>query len=72
MKDEPLYYLLRKARIKTENQLIDSFDSSWKYCPDTGRSTVAYTIFYQGCIIDNVTNVTGPVSQSGAESYYNS
>ena len=42
--------------------------SSWKDCPDTGRSIGAYIIFYQGGTIDHVTHVTGPVAQSSAES----
>ena len=40
--------LLRQAMIKTENHLMDFSDSSWKDYPDTGISTGAYVIFYQG------------------------
>ena len=40
-------------------------------CPDTGRSTGAYIIFYQGGPIDHGTHVPGPVAQSSAESEYN-
>ena len=47
-------------------------DYSWQDCPDTGRSTGAYIIFYQGGTIDHGTHVPGPVSQSSAESDYNS
>ena len=36
--DAHLSYLLRQASIKTENELMDLSDSSWKYCPDTGIS----------------------------------
>ena len=43
-------------------------DSSWQYFPDTGRSTGAYIIFYQGGPIDHGTHVPGQVSQSNAES----
>ena len=32
-------------------------DSSWKYFPDTGRSAVAYIIFYEGVPIDHGTHV---------------
>ena len=39
--------------------------------PDTGRSTGAYMIFYQGGPNEYGTQVTGPVSQSSAESEYN-
>ena len=63
--------LLRQANIKTKNHLMDFSDSSWKDCPDTGRSTGAYIIFYQGGTIDHVTHVPVPVAQSSAESEYN-
>ena len=46
-------------------------DSSWQDCPDTGRSTGAYNIFYQGGPIDHGTHVPGPIAQSSAESEYN-
>ena len=41
------------------------------YCPDTGRSTGAYIIYYQSGPIDHSTHVPGPVSQSSAEIEYN-
>ena len=71
MNDAPLYELLKQANIKTDNQLVVLFDSSWQDCTDTGRSTGAYTIFYQGGTIYHSTYVLGPVSQSSAESEYN-
>ena len=46
-------------------------DSSWQDCPDTGRSTGAYIIYYQGGPIDHGTHVPGPVAQSSVESEYN-
>ena len=46
-------------------------DYSLQDCPDTGRSTGAYIIFYQGVPIDHGTHVPGPVAQSSAESEYN-
>ena len=64
MNDAPVTNLLRQTSIKTENQLMDFSDSSWQDCTDTGRSTGAYIILYQGVPIDNVTHVTGPVDQS--------
>ena len=48
MKDVQLSDLLRQASIKTDNQLVFFYDSSWKYRPDTGTSTGAYMIIYQG------------------------
>ena len=46
-------------------------DSSWQDFPDTGRSTGAYIIFYQGGPIDHGTHFPVPVAQSSAESEYN-
>ena len=51
--------------------MIEFSDSSWKYCPDTDRSTGSYIIFYQGGPTDQGTHVPGPVYQSSAESEYN-
>ena len=39
--DAPVTDLLRQANIKTKIHLMAFSDSSWKYCPDTGRSTGA-------------------------------
>ena len=71
MNDAPVTDLLRQAIIKTDNHLMDFSDSSWQDCPDTGRSTGAYIIFYQCGTIDHGTHVPGPVDQSSAESKYN-
>ena len=71
MIDAPVTDLLIQAIIKTENHLMDLSDSSWKDCTDTGRSTGAYIIFYQGGPIDHGTHVPVPVAQSSAESEYN-
>ena len=67
MKDAHVSDLLRHAIINTEKQLIAFSDSSWKYFPDSGRSTGAYFIFYQGGPIDHGTHVPGPISQSSVE-----
>ena len=50
---------------------MDFSGSSWQDCPDTGRSTGEYIIFYQGGRIDHGTHVPGPVAQSSTESEYN-
>ena len=63
--------ILIQANLKTKNHLMAFSDSSWQDCPDTGRSTGAYIIFYQGGPIDHGTHVPGPVAQSSAESEYN-
>ena len=46
-------------------------DSSWEDCPETGRSTGAYIIFYKGGPIDHGAHVSGPFAQSSAKSEYN-
>ena len=71
LNDAPVTDLLRQATINTKNHLMAISDSSWQGCPDTGRSTGAYIIFYQGRPIDHGTHVPGPVAQSSAESEYN-
>ena len=68
MNDAPVTDILRQANIKTKNHLMFISDSSWQDCPDTGRSTGEYIIFYQGGPIDYGTHVPGPVAQSSAES----
>ena len=70
MNEAPVSELFRQANIKTENKLIAFSDYSCKYCPETGRSTGAYIIFYQGGKIDHCTHVPVLVSQSIAESDY--
>ena len=67
----PVTDLLRQANIKTKNYLMTFSDSSWHDCPDTGRSTGAYIIFYQGGPIDHGTHVPLPAAQSSADSEYN-
>ena len=66
MKDAPLSGLLRQASIKPDNQLMVFYDSNFQDCSDTGRSTGAYIIFYQGGTIDHGTHVSGTVSRSSA------
>ena len=61
LNDAPVTDLLRQANIKTRNHLMAFSDSSWQGFPDTGRSTGAYNIFYQGGPIDHGTHVPGPV-----------
>ena len=71
MNDATVYDLLRQAKIKPENKLMDFSDSIWQDCLDTGRRTGAYIIFYQGGTIDHSTNFPGPVDQLSAENEYN-
>ena len=70
MNDASVTNLLRQVNIKTKNHLMAFSDSSWKIV-DTGISTGAYIIFYQGGPTDHGTHVPGPVTQYSAESEYN-
>ena len=68
MNNSPLSDLLRQASIITENNLMDFSNYSWQYCPDTGRTTGSYIIFYLIGTIEHGTHVPGPVAQSSSES----
>ena len=63
LNDAPVTDLLRQANIKIKNHLMAFSGSIWQDCPDTGRITGAYIIFYQGVPIDHGTHVPGPVAQ---------
>ena len=63
IKYAPSSDLLRQASIKTDNQLMDFYYSSWKDFTDTGRITGAYIIFDQGGPIDHGKHSPGPVAQ---------
>ena len=71
MNDAPVTHILRRANNKTKDHLMNFSDSSWQDYPDTGRSTVAYIILNQGGPIEDGKHVPGRVSQSSAESEYN-
>ena len=47
------------------------YDSILQDCPDTGRITGEYIIFYQGGPIDHGTHVPVPVAQPSLKSEYN-
>ena len=72
MKDSLLSDLLIQDNIKNENQFMAFSDSSWQDFPDTGISTRAYIIFYQGGPIYYGTHVPVLVAQSSVEIEYNS
>ena len=70
IEDAPISDLLRHSSIKSENQFMVSSDSSCQDCPDTGRITGSYIVFYQGGPIDHCTHVPVQVSHSSSESDY--
>ncbi|KAI2490955.1 hypothetical protein MHU86_23614 [Fragilaria crotonensis] len=45
-------------------------DASWQDCPDTGRSTVGYMIFYNGALIEANSTMPTPVAMSTSEAEY--
>ena len=47
------------------------YDFISQHFPDTGRSTGAYIVFYQGGTIDHCTHVPDPVAQSSTKNEYN-
>ena len=55
LNNAPVTDILIQANINTKNHLMAFSDFSWQDCPDNGRSTGAYTIFYQGGPIDQYT-----------------
>ena len=62
-KDANLSDLLREVSIKTDNKLMAFYNYIWQDCPDTGRSTGAYIIFYKGGPIGHGTHVPGQFSK---------
>ena len=63
LNDTPVKDLLSQAIIKTKNHLMAFSNSSWQNCPDIGRITGSYIIFYQGGPIDHVTHIPVLVAQ---------
>ena len=48
--------------------MVHIYDYSLQYCPDTGRSTGEYIIFYQGFPIDRGIHLSGPIAKSSEKS----
>ena len=71
IEDVALSALLKKSGIKTDNQLIVLSYFRIQHCPDTGRSTGLYIVFYQCGPIYLCTPVPGTVAWASAESEYN-
>ena len=65
----PVHELLQSHEIKT-NDITVFCDASWQDCPDTGRSTIGYLVFYQGGVVAANSMVPTPVAMSSAEAEY--
>jgi hypothetical protein len=69
--DAPVSKLIYNQNIDPTTSAFYAFaDSSWQDCPDTGRSTGGYYIFFQGGIVDAAMTFPVPVSLSSAEAEY--
>ena len=56
------------TRHETANsELVVFTDASWQDCPDTGRSTTGYLIFYRGGVIEANSMLQIPVAMSSCE-----
>jgi hypothetical protein len=65
----PIHELLKEQNIEPK-EIIAFSDASWQDCPDTGRSTIGYLIFYQGGVVAATSSVPRPVAMSSAEAEY--
>jgi hypothetical protein len=65
----PVYKMCTAQGIQPSTLLV-FMDASWQDCPDTGRSTVGYLIFYQGGVIDANSTVPTPVAMSSSEAEF--
>ena len=65
----PVNELLRTHEIEA-NEITAFSDASWQDCPDTGRSTIGYLVFYQGGVVAANSNIPTPVAMSSAEAEY--
>ena len=69
IKESPIYEICQNNKVPYTN-LLGFSDSSWQDCPDTGRSTAGYKVFYQGGLIDANSSMPIPVALSSAEAEY--
>ena len=67
--ESPIYKICEKHKIPM-TELVGFSDSSWQDCPDTGRSTGGYKVFFQGGVIDANSFTPVPVALSSAEAEY--
>ena len=66
LKQSPIHDLLTRHET-TSSELVVFTDASWQDCPDTGRSTTGYLIFYRGGVIEANSMLQTPVAMSSCE-----
>ena len=64
--ESPVSEILTKHSIPSSDILVFT-DASWQDCPDTGRSTTGFLIFYQGGIVDANSMLQIPIAMSSCE-----
>ena len=66
LKESPVNNLVNKHVPKTSDIIVFT-DASWQDCPDTGRSTTGFLIYYQGGVIEANSSLQVPVAMSSCE-----
>ena len=68
--EQSWFYKICKNNKITPTSLGAMSDSSFQDCPDTGRSTSGYKLFYRGSLMEAESSMPVPVAQSSAEAEY--
>ena len=66
LKQSPIHDLLTRHET-FQSELVVFTDASWQDCPDTGRSTTGYLIFYRGGVIEANSMLQIPIAMSSCE-----
>ena len=64
--ESPISEILSKHSIPPSDIVVFT-DASWQDCPDTGRSTTGFLIFYQGGVVDANSMLQIPIAMSSCE-----
>ena len=67
--NNPIHEICKENHIPYTDLVIFT-DASWQDCPDTGRSTIGYMIFYKGTLIEGNSSVPTPIAMSSSEAEY--
>jgi hypothetical protein len=65
--ESPVKNLLNK-HVSNASDIVVFTDASWQDCPDTGRSTTGYLIFYRGGVVEANSMLQVPIAMSSCES----
>ena len=70
VKESPMFEVLQKTNVDRHSDIVVFTDASWQDCPDTGRSTTGYLIFYRGGVVEANSQLPAPIAMSSAEAEY--